>query len=467
MINFILNDQHISTHQPPGMVVLDFLRHHQRLIGTKAGCREGDCGSCLILLGNWNGKTMHYKAVNSCILPLGDVAGMHVVTIEGLNQDRLNPIQQALVDKGATQCGYCTPGFVMALTGFLLNAKQPDHAEAIDAISGNICRCTGYISIKRAANLVCQKFTIPIDIKDRIRLLVEWGILPEYFLHISEKLKTLPIQDRISSSSSVIVAGGTDLFVQQPEKLLSEDLTFLSRTIEDKGIWLDQHHCHISAVTTVETLKDSPIIQKFFPKIKDYIRLIASTPIRNRATLAGNIVNASPIGDLIIFLLALGATLTLNDGQKRRTLPLKEFFKGYKKLNKKENELVEWISFPKPEKDTLFNFEKVSKRTHLDIASVNTGIQIQIKGKKMGKIHLSAGGVGPVPLYLSRTANYLTGKEITCDHIRQAASIAQTEISPISDIRGSANYKHLLLRQLIFAHFITLFPQEINERELI
>ena len=152
------------------------------------------------------------------------------------------------------------------------------------------------------------------------------------------------------------------------------------------------------------------------------------TPIRNRATLAGNIVNASPIGDLIIFLLALDTTLTLNNGQKRRTLALKEFFKGYKERNKKENELVGWISFPKPEKDTLFNFEKVSKRTHLDIASVNTGIQIQIKGKKIGQIHLSAGGVGPVPLYLSRTANYLTGKEITCDHICRAASIAQTEL---------------------------------------
>lgn len=193
MINFILNNRNIYAHQPRGMVVLDFLRDHQRLTGTKPGCREGDCGACMILLGEWDGKTMHYKPVNSCLLPLGDVAGMHVVTIEGLTEgfskDTLNPVQQAIVDEGATQCGYCTPGIVVALTGFFLNTPQLDKQEAIDAISGNICRCTGYMSIKRAAGLLCKKFTLPDGKMDRIRLLVEWRILPEYFLHISEKLK--------------------------------------------------------------------------------------------------------------------------------------------------------------------------------------------------------------------------------------------------------------------------------------
>jgi xanthine dehydrogenase small subunit len=194
--------------------------------------------------------------------------------------------------------------------------------------------------------------------------------------------------------------------------------------------------------------------------------LISSKAIRHRATVAGNIINASPIGDLTIFLLSLDATLALNGGQHRRNLALKDFFKGYKQLDKNENELVEWISFPVPGKNTFFNFEKVSRRPHLDIASVNSAIQIQVDGRMIRQVDLSAGGVGPVPLYLSGAAAYLTGRKITFDHIREAATIAQTEISPINDVRGSSHYKRLLLRQLIFAHFMNLFPQQINEKVL-
>jgi len=470
MINFLLNNKNISTELPSGMVVLDFLRHSQRLVSTKEGCREGDCGACLILVGKWNGDTVSYQPVNSCLLPLAELDSKHVVTIEGLNNDELNPIQAAIVSQGATQCGYCTPGIVISLTGFFLSKKNFKTQEAIASLDGNLCRCTGYQSIKRAANQLCQKFTRSDVSQSQIQWLVKEQILPNYFLQIPERLQQLPSSQIDSSSeisqTAVVVGGGTDLWVQKPVNLYHADLTFLSDRTNLKGIQIEKNCCYIGATTSIEDMKNSPILQAFFPKIHEHFKLIASTPIRHRATVGGNIVNASPIGDLTIFFLALGASITLSDGQNQRELALKDFFKGYKQLNKHNNELVECLSFPQPVKNTFFNFEKVSKRTNLDIASVNSAIQITVDNGIIQQVLLSAGGVAPIPFYLTKTVNYLIGKELKVDSIREAGLLAQSEISPISDIRGSINYKRLLLRQLIYAHFITLFPKQIKMEEL-
>jgi xanthine dehydrogenase small subunit len=220
---------------------------------------------------------------------------------------------------------------------------------------------------------------------------------------------------------------------------------------------------------------ESKIITDAFPGFKKVSKLVSSTPIRNIATIAGNFVNASPIGDFTILFLALDTHLTLSLSSKgvlsdkgegkvttsKRDIPLREFYKGYKQLDKKEDEFIEQIWFEIPGKKDLFNFEKVSKRTHLDIASVNSAICIQTDGKVILKAGLSAGGVGPVPLYLSKTSAFLTGKKVSDDLVEEAIEIAQSEISPISDARGSEEYKRLLLSQLIKAHFITLFPKTL------
>ncbi len=241
----------------------------------------------------------------------------------------------------------------------------------------------------------------------------------------------------------------------------------LSQRKDLQGIRIEQNRCYIGATTSIEDMKDSQLLRKIFPNISNDFARIASTPVRRRATLGGNIVNASPIGDLIIFFLGLETSLLLGKGQQQRTLALKDLFKGYKQLDKQKNELVEAISFPVPYHKTFFNFEKVSKRTHLDIASVNSAMQVKIdENNVIQHVHLSAGGVAPIPLYLSRTVNYLEGKALHRDSLREAASIAQTEISPVSDVRGSANYKSLLLRQLLYAHFITLFPERFHKRYL-
>lgn len=475
MITFILNREKISADLPGGMPVLDFLRRSQRLSGTKEGCREGDCGACLILLGKLDGKGVSYEPVNSCLLPLAELHGKHVVTIEGLNTRKphdLNPIQQAIAEEGATQCGYCTPGIVIALTAFFCNQSHLDENEAYTALDGNICRCTGYQAIKRAADKLCKKLVpVSADIMENksLKPQVEALILPRYFLRISDQLQNLAVSLDNSapedSPQSVIVAGGTDLWVQRPEELYNARLTTIADRKDLKGIRIERERCYIGAATTVEEMKNSQVLQKIFPKIPTWFKLIASTPVRLRATLGGNIVNASPCGDLIIFFLGLDASITLSGGQTQRRVALKDFFKDYKQIDKYEHELVRGIDFPLRQQ-ALFNFEKISKRAHLDIACVNSAMQLVMENDTIKRIHLSAGGVSPIPLYLERTVNYLKDKKIRVNYVGEAASIAQSEIYPISDVRGSAKYKRLLVRQLIYAHFITMFATRFQPGDL-
>jgi xanthine dehydrogenase small subunit len=203
-------------------------------------------------------------------------------------------------------------------------------------------------------------------------------------------------------------------------------------------------------------------MKKYFSEIDSITRLIASEPVRNMATIAGNIVNASPIGDMSVMMLALNADVTIEGPGKSRTLPLRKLFLGYKKLDLAVEEFIRNISFEYHPVPPLFSFEKVSRRTHLDIASVNSAIQLRVTGDTISECHLSAGGVSPVPLYLEKTCLFLTGRPVSADVVLQANAIMQEEIAPISDARGSAEYKRLLLRQLLLAHFLKLFPERIN-----
>jgi xanthine dehydrogenase small subunit len=203
---------------------------------------------------------------------------------------------------------------------------------------------------------------------------------------------------------------------------------------------------------------ESPVIRQAFPRFEHYARLISSTPIRNIATVAGNFINASPIGDLTIFFLVLDATLTLSDGVTRRELPLRKLFNGYKTLNKRVDEFIEKISFDLPEGQALFHFEKVSKRTCLDIASVNTAMFVKMEGGVIAEGHLSAGGVGPAPAFLEGASSLMKGRRVDEGLVAEVLERADGEISPISDARGTEAYKRLLLGQLIKGHFLTLFP---------
>ncbi len=460
MIEFILNRQKIRTELPSGTTVLDFVRYHQHLFGTKIGCREGDCGACTVLVGSLENGDLKYQTMTSCLMPLSNAQGKHIVTIEGVNMEKLSPVQQAMVENNGTQCGFCTVGFVMSLTAFALS-ENITYELAIAAFDGNICRCTGYKSIERAAYDIVQNLQSKPE-KERLKWLVETGFIPAYFLAIEAQLKELKKNRNTPENvenQTVIVGGGTDLFVQKPEELRREKMINFYDQPQLNQIKSKDGKCFIGASTTVTDLEKSKLMLSIFPDLKSYTKLVASTPIRNMATNAGNFINASPIGDMSIFFLALDAEIVLNNNLKKRNIKLKDFFLDYKKLDKESEEFIETIVFEIPGKNAAFNFEKVSKRTHLDIASVNSACLMEIVDGTVIKIHLSAGGVGPIPKYLKETCAFMNGEKIDQNLIEDAIKIMQQEIAPISDARGSAEYKRLLLRQLFIAHMIKFFPQ--------
>ena len=432
-------------------------------MGTKIGCREGDCGACAILVGNIEAGNLVYRSMTCCLMPLANAQGKHIVTVEGINEKQLSPVQQAMVDTNGTQCGFCTLGFVMSLTGFVLNNSSNTYSDAIKSIDGNICRCTGYKSIERAAKILSDQLESKPK-NDSTAWLVKNNFIPGYFLNIKERLLQLKNESANhtpEANDSLIIAGGTDLIVQKDSLVKRSVIDSFFDQGNLKGIMVEKDKCIIGASVTVSEFAESPIIQNIFPRLEHFIKLVSSTPIRNMATMAGNLVNASPIGDMTIFFLALNAEIVLtnarsaakDDGRNSRTIFLKDFYKGYKQLDKADDEFIEKIIFTKPSKDAVFNFEKVCKRTWLDIASVNSACLIQTdKDGLIKDIHLSAGGVAPFPKYLSNTVAFLKNKKIDTDTLNEAIRIMNEEIAPISDARGTKEYKRLLLRQLFLAH---------------
>jgi xanthine dehydrogenase small subunit len=460
MIQFILNNQLVNATQASGSTVLDYIRYYKRLVGTKIGCREGDCGACTILVGDFENDKLVYRSMTSCLMPLGNAHGKHIVSVEGINMKELSPVQQAMVDTNGTQCGFCTIGFVMSLTGFVLNDTTKKYDDAIASIDGNICRCTGYKSIERAATILSEKINDKPE-EETIAWLVEHNFIPEYFLQIKERLTQLRANINETASNinpivqKLVLGGGTDLIVQKALIVKKSNVEHLFDANHLQQIKFENGHCHLGAAVTVTAFAESGLIQSFFPGLKKYIKLISSTPIRNMATMAGNLVNASPIGDMSIFFLALDSELVLNINGAIRTVKLKDFYKAYKQIDKAADEIIEKIIFAPPQ-NNYFNFEKVSKRTHLDIASVNSACQMSLSDDTVIEdIHLSAGGVAPFPKYLKDTVAFLKGKMINAENLKAAIEIMNTEIAPISDARGTKEYKRLLLRQLFLAHFKT------------
>ncbi|WP_456378195.1 FAD binding domain-containing protein [Lutibacter sp.] len=466
MIQFILNNQVVKTTANAGMTLLDFIRENKQLKGTKIGCREGDCGACTVLVGTLKNNKISYQSITSCISPLGNANGKHIVTVEGINlPENLNFVQQAMVANYATQCGYCTPGFVVSLAGYALEKSSENTSTCNDAISGNICRCTGYKSIEKAGISVDEKLEEK-DKKNQIEWLIKEGFIPDYFVDIPKKLQQLNSNDL--PKEGAIVANGTDLYVRSADSLSEEKVYLISEEKALKGISFSNTTCTIGANTTVTEISQNIKLNALFPKLKKFLKLISSEQIRNMGTLGGNFVNASPIGDMSIFFLALDSTLNLkNKKGELREIPFQKFHQNYKIVDLKEGELITSISFKTPSKNTYFNFEKVSKRTHLDIASVNTACKIAIENNKIRSAHISLGGVAAIPMYLSKTNSFLEGKQLNIETIKEAEKVLQSEISPISDVRGTSDYKRFLAKQLFFAHFIELFPSIINFKNLV
>jgi xanthine dehydrogenase small subunit len=304
--------------------------------------------------------------------------------------------------------------------------------------------------------------------------LVEHNFIPVYFLEINSRLLKLkediafPPAESNNRDKKMMLGGATDLMVQKQREVHEATIDHLFDNASLKKIYAEDQHVHVGASVTVTEFAESKWMQQLFPGLSGYIKLVSSTPVRNMATLGGNLVNASPIGDMSIFFLALDSKLILNKNGVSRKIKLKDFYKSYKQIDKDADEILEEIIFKIPDTNVLFNFEKVSKRTWLDIASVNSACQMKLNGNgSIEWMHLSAGGVAPFPKYLSNTVSFLTGKNLSVDVFREAVKVMNEEIAPISDARGTSVYKALLLRQLFTAHLVKFFGQTNVMKEIL
>ena len=427
-----------------------FLRYDERLTGTKIVCEEGDCGACTVLVGRREGgeTRLRYRPVNSCIQFLFQLDGAHVVTVEGLGTgERMSPVQEAMVRCHGAQCGYCTPGFITALTGMLECVDKPAAGDVRSALTGNLCRCTGYEPIinagiesggaPRLETLYPSDTLAPVD-REAVR--------------IGSFFKPIELADAIKFKAEhpkcVIVQGATDFGVWRnkrgfvPEAVLSLD------GIDGLGdVKLDGEELHVGGRVSLAQFETS--VRELVPELAEIMDRFGSPQIKNAGTLAGNIANASPIADTLPFLYVTGARLELTGTSGAREVAVKDFYVGYKTLDLKNDEIITKIIIPLPASGETLRLYKVSKRSHLDISGFTAAMLMRRTDGRIDSIRIAYGGVGPVVLRLPKTEEFLAGKPVNLETFAEAGEIARTEITPISDVRGSREFRLQLAENVL------------------
>jgi xanthine dehydrogenase small subunit len=435
----------------PTMTVLDYLRGPERLCGTKEGCAEGDCGACTVVLVDQAGR---HQAVNACVLFVPALDGRQLLTVEHLAapDGTLHPVQQAMVDRHGSQCGFCTPGFVMSLYALRTEPEKPDRVAVNEALAGNLCRCTGYRPIVDAALEVCTG-----DVTTSAVALP----VPEGSLAVSHagKRSFSPrsadelAQTLVGHPDAVIVAGGTDvgLWVTKQHKALPVTVS-LDAVADLRGIEATSDTIRIGAAATYTDAL--PVLEAHFPDFGAMIRRLGSRQIRNRGTIGGNIANASPIGDSPPALLALDASVVLRRGDVRRTVALDDFFTGYRRTVLAAGEFIEWIDVPTPRAGEVFRCYKVSKRFDQDISAVCGAFRLRLDDGIVRDVRIGFGGVAATPIRVRAVEAALVGRPWSEGTVRMAQAVMDAAFSPLSDMRASAGYRRTVARNLLLKCFL-------------
>ncbi|PKN80022.1 MAG: xanthine dehydrogenase [Candidatus Cloacimonetes bacterium HGW-Cloacimonetes-1] len=468
-IHFWLNGQEQIRDIPPAMSTLDYLHHENCLFGTKCSCNEGDCGACTVVIAYLQEGAIRYEAINSCLYPMAKMHGKHLITIESLGTpEALHPIQQAMLDYRGTQCGYCTPGFVMSLFALLVTQLHPDSERILAALEGNLCRCTGYDSILKAALYLSEKYDIkgilPAWCREVEPLIFGHQIAAEYVCKTSNFMyhttayyvprnlsELFGIQNEITDYK--YINGGTDIMVQiNISRAQYPVLIDLSELQELNGIYLKPDGIHIGANVTYSDVLESGIIKADLPALPQIIAQIASEQIRNFGTLSGNIGNASPVADSIPTLLAHKAILKLVSAQGERTLPLDPYYLDYKKTDLQPGEIIHSIIVPRPAKGSFQSALKASKRKSVDISSVSTAIHLQVTDSIITEAILALGGVAKTPVISKMFSSLLIGKSWTKLEVEHLAQSVAAEFQPISDVRGSEQYRTKMIHNHVLIY---------------
>ena len=477
-IRFLLDDApRRLTDLDPTMTVLDYLRQMEHLTGTKEGCNEGDCGACTVVLARPHQGRLRYRAVNACIQFVGTLDGCQLLTVEHLAKaGKLHPVQQAMVDCHGSQCGFCTPGFVMSLFAMTRDhAACPDEDAIDETLAGNLCRCTGYAPIVRAAQQAYEhdpcddafaeheaatlKRLAALQDGDGIALADALGERRFYAPATLDELAAL--YER--APEAMLVSGATDVGLwvtkqlKRPQTVIYTGRVGELQRMEEKGDALE-----IGAGVTYSDARAA--IMRHYPDMGEVIRRLGSVQIRNSGTLGGNIANGSPIGDSPPLLIAAGATLHLRKGGKRRSLPLEDFFLDYGKQDRAPGELVERVTLPLPAAGSIFRAYKVSKRFDQDITAVLGAFHLTLDGGRVTEARLAYGGLAGIPKRAAAAEAALAGRPWTEETLAQAMAALAEDFQPLTDWRASADYRLKVAQNLLRRCFIETTRPETATR---
>ncbi|MEY8099271.1 xanthine dehydrogenase small subunit [Falsihalocynthiibacter sp. S25ZX9] len=466
-IRFILNDQDVALKDvAASQTLLDFLRLDQRLTGTKEGCAEGDCGACTVLVGRLQNGALKYEAINACIRFLASLDGCHVVTIESLSgpNGTLHPVQQAMVEHHGSQCGFCTPGFVMSLYALWMEIPQPTERQIETAVQGNLCRCTGYEPIIKAAHAVSQYGTPSADYLNTERAAVTKRIVA---LRDGKRVVTGPSDNQAilpadvddlaavleQYPSATIIAGATDVGLWVTKFLRPIGPAVFVGHLEDlKAITLTDDAFEMGAGVTYSECQD--VLAEVFPHLVEYWDRIAGWQVRNMGTIGGNIANGSPIGDTPPVLIALNAEVTLRRGRVTRTLPLQDFFIDYGKQDREAGDFVQSVRVPRPKAGQTDAAYKISKRRDEDISSVAVGISVDVSDGIITDCRIAFGGMAATPKRGAHTEAALRGKPWDAAAFEAAAEALSQDFAPLTDWRASKEYRMISARNLLRRFFL-------------
>lgn len=457
-LRFVLDGAVVSLHEPPPtMTVLEYLRDVAGRLGTKEGCAEGDCGACTVVVGELTAdrRQVRYRAVNSCIRFLPTLDGKELVTVESLTQPdegSAHPVQQALVEQHGSQCGFCTPGFVMSLFALYLNREAADREQVLGALSGNLCRCTGYRPIIEAG-MRQYAYASP----------AHWSRAQAYSDSHVEALNSIAREPDASGSlrypgfhaprgldelslalestpDAVLLAGGTDIGLWVTKQL--RDLPALIYLGEVPELGLIEQRADELWIGAAVTLTDAwAVLLARFPALAEQAARFASPPIRNSATLCGNLANGSPIGDAIQMLIALHANLELRRGTTLRRLPLEDFYLEYQKKDLSAGEFVAGVAIPPARNGQVLASYKLSKRVDQDISAVAASFCVTLEGAQVTEARLAYGGLAGIPRRARHAERALIGGGWSLAGIEAAVAALATDFDPLTDLRASREYR--------------------------
>lgn len=425
-----------------------FLRYDQRATGTKIVCEEGDCGACTVLVGRVENGALRYRPVNSCIQMLFQLDCTHVVTVEGLTKDGvLTPLQESMVQCHGAQCGYCTPGFVMAMAGLFESAEPPTDQAARASITGNLCRCTGYEPIVKAAVETRNQPRVE-QLYPSEPILAAIASAAREPVRIANFARPVDLDEAIAFKAdhpgTVIVQGGTDFGVWRTKRGFTPQAVLSLDGLEGLDRIETGHHDGAKVLYVggrAKLARFEAAIRELVPELVPIMDRFGSPQIKNAGTLAGNIANASPIADSLPFLFVTGSWLELAGRSGTRTVPVDQFYLGYKKLDLRDDEIIARIVIPLPKAGETLRLYKVSKRSHLDISTFTAALLMQRTGGAIETIRIAYGGVAPVVLRLRATEAFLAGRPHSLDSFQAAAEVARGEVAPITDVRGTREHR--------------------------